>query len=166
MCNVEKEVLEILQEINENITDDVQIDLLSNGVIDSFDIVNIVAALEVHFKIEFEAEDIVPENFGSVESIVRLVDNYKSIELYNENKQYIPINKGNYSMDTKEREKNFEQHRAYGWEEEYRKYRENWEQCGKCKVVLEYPLLVDIELSTICNLHCPMCYIYDYRGFF
>lgn len=98
-----KEVLEILQEINENITDDVQIDLLSNGVIDSFDIVNIVAALEVHFKIEFEAEDIVPENFGSVESIVRLVDNYKSIELYNENKQYIPINKGNYSMDTKER---------------------------------------------------------------
>lgn len=105
MCNVEKEVLEILQEINENITDDVQIDLLSNGVIDSFDIVNIVAALEVHFKIEFEAEDIVPENFGSVESIVRLVDNYKSIELYNENKQYIPINKGNYSMDTKEREK-------------------------------------------------------------
>lgn len=45
MCNVEKEVLEILQEINENITDDVQIDLLSNGVIDSFDIVNIVAAL-------------------------------------------------------------------------------------------------------------------------
>ena len=33
MCNVEKEVLEILQEINENITDDVQIDLLSNGVI-------------------------------------------------------------------------------------------------------------------------------------
>ena len=72
MCNVEKEVLEILQEINENITDDVQIDLLSNGVIDSFDIVNIVAALEVHFKIEFEAEDIVPENFGSVESIVRV----------------------------------------------------------------------------------------------
>lgn len=33
MCNVEKEVLEILQEINENITDDVQIDLLSNCTI-------------------------------------------------------------------------------------------------------------------------------------
>ena len=73
MCNVEKEVLEILQEINENITDDVQIDLLSNGVIDSFDIVNIVAALEVRFKIEFEAEDIVPENFNSAEALYELI---------------------------------------------------------------------------------------------
>lgn len=82
---MEKEVLEILQEINENITDDVQIDLLSNGIIDSFDIANIVAALEDHFKIEFKAEDIVPEKFYSVESIIKLVDNYKNSELSNMN---------------------------------------------------------------------------------
>ena len=36
MCNVEKEVLEILQEINENITDDVQIagKFINNGEYD------------------------------------------------------------------------------------------------------------------------------------
>ena len=70
----------------------------------------------------------------------------------------MPINKGNYSMDTPEREALFEANRGYGWEEEYRQYRSNWERCAKEKVILDYPLLVDLELSTVCNLHCPMCY--------
>lgn len=87
-------------------------------------------------------------------------------------KQNIPINKGNYSMDTPERETLFEEYRGYGWEKEYKDYRDNWTLCAKNKIVKEYPLLVDIELSTLCNLHCPMCYtITDdfaqkvYRGF-
>lgn len=73
-------------------------------------------------------------------------------------KMNIPINKGNYSLDTEEREKAFEFHRGYGWENEYLQYRINWEKCAKEKIILDYPLLVDIELSTVCNLHCPMCY--------
>ena len=69
-----------------------------------------------------------------------------------------PINKGNYGMETKEREVEFERKRALGWEEEYKKYRDNWVLYAKEKIVSEYPLLVDIELSSLCNLHCPMCY--------
>lgn len=87
-------------------------------------------------------------------------------------KQNTPINKGNYSMDTVERENLFEKYRGYGWEAEYKKYRGDWERCAKEKIVLDYPLLVDIELSTVCNLHCPMCYTitddfekYVHRGF-
>lgn len=72
--------------------------------------------------------------------------------------QNIPINKGNYSMDTPEREALFEKYRGQGWEKEYREYRANWTRCAKERVVLDYPLLVDIELATVCNLHCPMCY--------
>lgn len=64
MCNVEKEVLEILQEINENITDDVQIDLLSNGVIDSFDIVNIVAALKFILKLNLKQKILFQKILG------------------------------------------------------------------------------------------------------
>lgn len=71
---------------------------------------------------------------------------------------YIPINKGNYSMETPEREKLFEQYRAEGWEEEYAAYRRAWTEYAKQQYVSDYPLLVDIELSTVCNLHCPMCY--------
>jgi len=74
------------------------------------------------------------------------------------NKRNVPINKGNYSMDTAEREALFEQNRGDGWEEEYAEYRRNWSEFAKNQHVSEYPLLVDIELSSLCNLTCPMCY--------
>lgn len=70
----------------------------------------------------------------------------------------IPINKGNYPLDTLEREAEFERRRACGWEEEYFKYRRDWAALPQRFEVTEYPLLVDMELSTICNLRCPFCY--------
>lgn len=74
------------------------------------------------------------------------------------NERYIPINKGNYSMDTPEREATFELNRGHGWQAEYADYRAKWTDYAKQQLVAEYPLLVDIELSSVCNLHCPMCY--------
>ena len=71
----------------------------------------------------------------------------------------IPINKGNYSsFETRERELLFEKNRADGWEEGYKKYRDSWKQLPLEQIVAEYPLLVDIELASVCNLRCPMCY--------
>lgn len=70
----------------------------------------------------------------------------------------IPINKGNYTMETPDREVLFETYRGEGWEAEYRQYRDNWSEFPKRQFVAEYPLLVDLELSTLCNLRCPMCY--------
>lgn len=61
-------------------------------------------------------------------------------------------------MEPPERLALFEKYRALGWEEEYQAYRRNWVEYAKNHYVSEYPLLVDIELSTICNLCCPMCY--------
>lgn len=72
--------------------------------------------------------------------------------------KYIPINKGNYSMETPEREALFEQYRSEGWENEYNEYRLNWTRYAQNQIVSEYPLLIDIELSSLCNLKCPMCY--------
>lgn len=70
----------------------------------------------------------------------------------------IPINKGNYSLDTVEREETFNRNRAFGVEEEYRRNRREWEEFPRSFHVAEYPLLVDIELSSLCNLRCPFCY--------
>lgn len=67
-------VVLLLQDINEDIPNDITINLLEEGIIDSFDIANIVASLEVEFNIEFDAEDIVPENFCSVEKIINLLN--------------------------------------------------------------------------------------------
>jgi len=70
----------------------------------------------------------------------------------------VPINKGNYSMDTPEREQLFEKYRGEGWEAEYKEYRKRWAEYARNQVVSEYPLLVDLELASVCNLKCPMCY--------
>jgi len=72
--------------------------------------------------------------------------------------RYVPINKGNYSMDTAEREARFEQYRGEAWKEGYENYRSQWSTLPQKQIVSDYPLLVDLELSSICNLHCPMCY--------
>lgn len=72
--------------------------------------------------------------------------------------QKVPINKGNYSMDTLEREALFEQYRGEGWEVDYKKYRQNWVELAQRQIVSEYPQLVDLELASVCNLKCPMCY--------
>jgi len=72
--------------------------------------------------------------------------------------RHTPINKGNYSMDSPEREELFEKYKGEGWEEGYREYRRNWVEFAKEKHVSDYPLLVDLELASACNLRCPMCY--------
>ncbi|MCT7605865.1 radical SAM/SPASM domain-containing protein [Aliarcobacter butzleri] len=75
------------------------------------------------------------------------------------NKQNIPINKGNYSsFETKEREELFEKYKSEGWEKEYKQYRTDWSKFPNERMVNEYPLLVDLELASVCNLKCPMCY--------
>ncbi|MGH2278600.1 radical SAM/SPASM domain-containing protein [Aliarcobacter sp. ERUVET-7] len=72
--------------------------------------------------------------------------------------KYIPINKGHFELDTIERTEEFNKKMATGWENEYKEYRENWVSLPKTRNIREYPLLVDLELSSACNLKCPMCY--------
>jgi len=74
------------------------------------------------------------------------------------NERFVPINKGNYSMDTLERDLAFDANRGSGWPEGYAEYRKQWAELAKKQQVSDYPLLVDLELASICNLRCPMCY--------
>lgn len=68
------------------------------------------------------------------------------------------INKGNYSLDTVEREELFNKMRGSGVDKEYIRNRREWAEYPGKRYVAEYPLLVDLELSSICNLRCPFCY--------
>jgi MoaA/NifB/PqqE/SkfB family radical SAM enzyme len=68
------------------------------------------------------------------------------------------VNKGNYSLESAERDAAFEKRRGMGWEEAYKAYRLAWQQRPARKDAGEWPLLVDLELSSVCNLKCPMCY--------
>ena len=74
--DMEKRVLQLLQDINRDVPDNPTVNLLTAGMIDSMDMVNIITSIEKEFAVEVEAEDIVPENFDSVVAIVSLLKKY------------------------------------------------------------------------------------------
>ena len=47
--------------------------LLDSGILDSIGIFQLVAALEEEYDVQIQDRDLVPENFGSIKGIVRLV---------------------------------------------------------------------------------------------
>jgi acyl carrier protein len=49
-------------------------DLLGAGIIDSLGVVKLTVTLEKAFEIELTGEDVVPENFESLDSLTRLVE--------------------------------------------------------------------------------------------
>lgn len=69
-----------------------------------------------------------------------------------------PINKGQFTLETAEREAEFERKRGFGCAAAYAENRRQWAAYPKTGFVAEYPLHVDLELASICNLRCPMCY--------
>ncbi len=52
--------------------------LLENEVLDSMGIFSVVSFLETEFGIEVDDEELVPENFGTIADIARLVEQKKS----------------------------------------------------------------------------------------
>jgi radical SAM protein with 4Fe4S-binding SPASM domain len=82
---------------------------------------------------------------------------FKSTEKTSDGKT-VQLNKGHFSLDTEERLHSFSEKLARGWEDEYADYRSLWRQLPKLRKIREYPLLIDLELASVCNLKCPMCY--------
>lgn len=63
------ELLNILTEINADVDFETCDTLIDDGILDSFDIVNIVGELNDAFDIEITPADIVPDNFNSAEAM-------------------------------------------------------------------------------------------------
>lgn len=47
--------------------------LIDGGILDSFDIVTIVAEIDAEFDVQIPAEELVPENFNSASRLYALV---------------------------------------------------------------------------------------------
>ena len=65
--------LKILAEIRPDVDFEDNKELVDSGELDSFDIVTLVGELCDAYDIEIGADEIVPENFNSVEAIMALV---------------------------------------------------------------------------------------------
>lgn len=51
-------------------------DFIDDGMLDSFDLVALVSALDEEYNISIDGSDIIPENFKSIESIEKLLKKY------------------------------------------------------------------------------------------
>ena len=77
--DTKEKVVKVLQAVNSDIKND-DTDLLASGLLDSFDIVNLVSQLEEVFTVEIEPSNIVPENFRTVAAIAALMERSTSAE--------------------------------------------------------------------------------------
>lgn len=69
-----EQLLEILSELHPEVDFETNDTLIDGKVLDSFDIVTIIAEINSEFDVAIPAEEIVPENFNSAESLWALVE--------------------------------------------------------------------------------------------
>ncbi len=68
-----EELMEILQELRPDVDFESEKALITEGILDSFDIVSLVTAVMERFAIEISPIELIPENFASAESMFALI---------------------------------------------------------------------------------------------
>ena len=66
-------LLAILSDVNEDVDFAAETALVEDGLIDSMDITAAIAAIDEAFGIHITTADIEPENFNSVDAMLRLI---------------------------------------------------------------------------------------------
>lgn len=66
-------LIEILQELHPEVDFRTCHTLVEDKIIDSFDIVSLVAEIHSEFNVAIPPEEIIPENFNSAEALYRLI---------------------------------------------------------------------------------------------
>ena len=69
-----KELMEILENLRPDVDFEKETGLVSDGILESFDIVALVGELNDAFDIEIKPNHLLPENFNSVTAIWALVE--------------------------------------------------------------------------------------------
>ncbi len=71
--NMER-ILEILRELRPGVDFNLEVALIDDGILDSFDMVALVTELNEEFDIKIGIEELVPENFNSINDIMKLIE--------------------------------------------------------------------------------------------
>lgn len=65
--------MNILFDLRSDVDFETETQLVTDGVLESFDIVALVAAMTETFDIDIQAKDLLPENFNSFEAMLRMI---------------------------------------------------------------------------------------------
>ena len=67
-------ILEIVREIRPDVDFENEEKLIDDGILDSFDIISIVADFNDAFDINIEVDDLEPDNFNTVKAMQELIE--------------------------------------------------------------------------------------------
>ena len=68
---------QILEDIRPDVDFDTEKSLIDGNVLDSFDIISIVTELNDVYGIDINVNDLLPENFNSIEAMMDLINTIK-----------------------------------------------------------------------------------------
>lgn len=66
-------LLEILEDIAPDVDFENETALITDGLLASFDVLNLVSEIADEFDIEVSPKELVPENFNSVDAIINMI---------------------------------------------------------------------------------------------
>jgi len=67
-------LLNILEELKPEVDFETCTTLIDDQILDSFDIVTLVAEIDAEFDVQIPAEELLPENFNSAKAIFALIE--------------------------------------------------------------------------------------------
>ncbi|MBQ6320539.1 MAG: acyl carrier protein [Lachnospiraceae bacterium] len=68
------ELLELLQDVRDDIDFKTCKSLIDDGILASFDILQIISAINETFDVEIPATSIIPKNFNSIEAMYEMIE--------------------------------------------------------------------------------------------
>ena len=68
-----EKIVSILTELRPEFDFNEPLDFIEEGMLDSFDVINLVTALDSEVGISIDGTDVLPDNFSSVENIEALL---------------------------------------------------------------------------------------------
>jgi len=71
---MKNELMEILEDLRPDVDFENEKQLITDGILESFDIVSLVGELNDAFDIDIHVENLLPENFNSVEGMLALIE--------------------------------------------------------------------------------------------
>ena len=74
---MKEQLLEILEDLRPEVDFETETALVTDGILDSFDIVSLVAQLNDEFDITIGVDDLEPENFDTVDAMLALIESMR-----------------------------------------------------------------------------------------
>lgn len=75
---MQEKLMEILTELRPDVDFETNTALIDDGILDSFDLVSLIGELVDAFGVEISFDDMEPENFNSVESMLEMLKRLES----------------------------------------------------------------------------------------